>query len=159
VTVRALVSQHYGEPSRVGVMGSSLGGLISFHIAARHPGRYDFAASMSGTMGWGSIGLSSGNQNETMIERYAALGKQTTKLFLDSGGAGTCVDSDNDGIQDDALDGFDNYCENKQLEATLYNLGYVASQDVWHWHEPNAPHNEAAWAARVFRPLGIFAGL
>jgi len=159
LTVRSLIAQHYGEAARVGVMGSSLGGLISFHIAARHPGRYDFAASMSGTMGWGSIGLSNGAQNETMIERYAALGHQTTKLFLDSGGSGTCLDSDNEGIEDDALDGSDNYCENKQLEATLDSAGYVAGQDLWHWHEPNAPHNEAAWAARIFRPLQIFAGL
>jgi predicted alpha/beta superfamily hydrolase len=157
--VRTLIATHYGEPPIIGLLGSSLGGLISFHIAARHPGQYDFAASMSGTMGWGSIGLTGGAQNETMIERYQALGHGATKLYLDSGGNGTCVDSDNDGIEDDALDGSDNHCENKQLESVLYAAGYVADVDVWHWWEPGAPHNEAAWGARVFRPLQIFAGL
>ncbi|RLB58036.1 MAG: hypothetical protein DRI90_17240, partial [Deltaproteobacteria bacterium] len=124
-TVRPLVASRYGEPGRVGVMGSSLGGLISFHIADRHPGAYDFAASMSGTMGWGSIGLTGGMQNETMIERYAAHGHGTTALYVDSGGSGSCVDSDENGIEDDAPDGSDNYYENKQLENMLLSLGYT----------------------------------
>ncbi|RLB62178.1 MAG: hypothetical protein DRI90_09685, partial [Deltaproteobacteria bacterium] len=64
-----------------------------------------------------------------------------------------------DGIEDDAPDGSDNYCENKQLEGVLLSNGYVQGVDLWHWVEPGAPHNEAAWAARVWRPLGAFAGL
>lgn len=157
VTVRALVTAHYTEPPKVGVMGSSLGGLITFHIAARFPGAYDFAASLSGTMGWGSIGV--GVHNETMIERYAAAGHGATALYLDSGGSGTCVDSDADGIEDDDPSSSDNYCENKQLESVLYSTGYVTGVDVWHHHEPGAQHNEAAWAARVWRPLDLFAAL
>ena len=155
--VRALIDQHYGEPARVAVMGSSLGGLISYHIADRFPGEYDFAASLSGTMGWGSIGA--GVSNETMIERYAAAGHRGTALYLDSGGQGTCVDSDGDGIMDDAADGADNYCENIQLRDTLSGVGYTDGVDLWHWYEPGAPHNEAAWADRVFRPLESFGGL
>jgi hypothetical protein len=159
-TVRPLVALHYGEPLRVGVMGSSLGGLISFHIALRFPGEYDFAASLSGSMGWGSIGLTGGAENETMIERYAAAGHGTTALYLDSGGNATaCVDSDGDGTEDDDPTATDNYCENRQLEQTLYGAGYVANTDVWHWWQPNATHDEAAWAARVFRPMQLFAGL
>jgi len=157
--VRGLIEQHYGEPPTVGTLGSSLGGLVSFHIAQRYPGAYSFAASLSGTMGWGSIGLSDGQQNETMIERYQAAGHGSTALYLDSGGGGTCFDSDGDGIEDDDPDAADNYCENKQLESVLYSVGYVSGQDMWHWWEPDAPHNEAAWAARVWRPLEIFAGL
>ncbi len=157
VTVRSLIASQYGEPPTVGLMGSSLGGLISFHIAARYPGAYDYAASLSGTMGWGSVGA--GITNETMIERYAAAGHGATALYLDSGGSGTCVDSDGDGIEDDDPTASDNYCENKQLESVLYSLGYVANVDVWHWWEPDALHNEAAWAARVWRPLDHFASL
>ena len=55
-TVRPLAAATWGEPATVGVLGSSLGGLISFHVADRAPGEYAFAASLSGTMGWGSIG-------------------------------------------------------------------------------------------------------
>lgn len=155
--VRQLVRDQYGEPTKVGVMGSSLGGLISFHIADRYPGAYDFAASLSGTMGWGSIGP--GQTQPTMIERYAAAGHRSTALYLDSGGSGTCFDSDQDGIEDDDPSASDNYCENKQLESVLQSAGYTAGVDMWHWHELAAPHNEAAWAARVWRPLAHFAGL
>jgi Putative esterase len=155
--VRPLVQQTYGEPATVGVIGSSLGGLISLHIAAQNPGDYDFAASLSGTMGWGSIHPSV--HNPTMIELYQALGLTSTALYIDSGGGGACVDSDQDGIEDDDPGGLDNYCENKQLEGVLTAAGYQADVDLWHWWEPGAPHNEAAWAARVWRPLGIFAAL
>jgi predicted alpha/beta superfamily hydrolase len=154
--VRPLVDEVYGEPATVGLMGSSLGGLISFHVADRYPGEYAFAASLSGTMGWGSIGAT----NETMIERYAAAGHRDTALYLDSGGYGTtCEDSDGDGIDDDDWDSADNYCENAQLRDVLAAEGYTFDVDLWHWHEPDATHDEAAWAARVWRPLEIFAAL
>lgn len=152
--VRALVEDHYGEPLTVGVMGSSLGGLISLHMADRFPNDIAFAASMSGTVGWGSIGLN----NETIIERLEAAGHRPVALYVDSGGSGTCADSDGDGIDDDGTAN-DNYCENLQLAGVLTAIGYTADVDFWHWHEPGAPHNEAAWGARVFRPLSLFADL
>jgi hypothetical protein len=156
-TVRPLIRTQYGEPGPIGVMGSSLGGLISLHIADREPGAYAFAASLSGTVGWGSIGA--GVHNQTMIERYKAHGHRSTVLYLDSGGSGACFDSDNDGINDDDPNAHDNFCENNQLRDALFSLGYQANDDLFHWWEPGAQHNEAAWGARVFRPLAIFNGL
>ncbi|GMV12481.1 MAG: hypothetical protein AMXMBFR56_07050 [Polyangiaceae bacterium] len=155
--VRPLIEARYGQPQKVGVMGSSLGGLISFHQVLRHPGTWDYAASLSGTFGWGSIGA----KNETLIARFAKAGKQDTKLYLDSGGGpgSGCADSDGDGTNDDAPDADDNYCETLQLRDVLASQGYVFDQDLWHWWESGAPHNEAAWAARVFRPLQAFEGM
>ncbi|MBM4358213.1 MAG: hypothetical protein FJ096_08880 [Deltaproteobacteria bacterium] len=154
--VRALIQATYGEPAVVGVMGSSLGGLASLHVADRHPGEYRFAASLSGTLGWGSIGPAI--HQATMVERLVAHGHRDTVLYLDSGGGGPCADTDSDGIEDDG-DGSDNYCETKQLEQALLGVGYTSGVDLHHWHEPGAPHNEAAWAARVFRPFAVFAKL
>lgn len=166
-TVRPLIRAHYGEPGPVGVMGSSLGGLISFEIAHQYPDEYAFAASLSGTMGWGSIGAMI--HNETMIERYDGV-HQAPFLYLDSGGddgGGPCLDSDGDGIDDDSPSASDNFCENAQMKQTLLDAGYHAAPeggpyqgfDLFYWHEPAAEHNEAAWAARVFRPLQIFSAL
>jgi predicted alpha/beta superfamily hydrolase len=157
-TVRPLVAKHYGgEPEVRGTMGSSLGGLISFHIADHHPGEYAFAASLSGTMGWGSIG--DGVHNETIIERYAAHGHQSTVLYLDSGGdGGACGDTDGDGVDDDVGQG-DNYCENAQMLGLLLSLGYKENEDLAYVWDPGGLHNEAAWASRVNVPLQIFAGL
>jgi len=156
-TVRPLVKSHYGEPAVVGTMGSSLGGLISFHIADKLPGEYAFAASLSGTMGWGSIG---GNvHNPTMIERYQAHGHQGTVLYLDSGGdGGNCGDTDGDGIDDD-IDQGDNFCENAQMHDLLLTLGYQEGVDLGYVWSPGAQHNEAEWASRVSVPMQIFAGL
>jgi predicted alpha/beta superfamily hydrolase len=156
--VRPLVAAHYGEPPKRGLLGSSLGGLISLHVANKHPGEFAFAASMSGTLGWGSIGATV--HNATMMDRFLAAGHAGTVIFLDSGGGGTtCADSDMDGVDDDDPTDEDNYCETAQMRDLLASMGYQFNVDLYHWHEAGALHNEAAWAARVFRPLQIFAAL
>ena len=165
-TVRKLVADRYGEPAKVGTMGSSLGGLISLHIADRFPGQYVYAASLSGTLGWGKIGATSNSQ--TMIERYVAHGHRATVLYIDAGGGDAalsqqaneaqCVDSDADGIKDDNEIG-DNACENAQMRDALVGVGYQVGTDLFHWWEAGAQHNEAEWAARVFRPMELFVGL
>jgi predicted alpha/beta superfamily hydrolase len=156
-TVRPLIKKQYGEPGPVGVLGSSLGGLIAFHIADHEPGEYAFAGSLSGTMGWGSIGA--GTHNETMIERYQKHGHQKTVLYLDSGGQGPCSDTDGDGIQDDSQTAGDNYCENAQLRDVLYGVGYTKDKDFFYGFAAGATHDEAAWAARVHTPFQIFNAL
>lgn len=153
--VRPLIASVYGEPGRIGVMGSSLGGLISLHAGFQFPEGYDFVGSMSGTVGWGSFGPHTG---ETMIERFNESPTFPFVVYLDSGGEGPCEDADGDGIFDDG-NGTDNYCETVQLRDVLAMKGYVYGESLHHWHEPGAPHNEAAWAERVFRPLQIFSAL
>lgn len=154
--VRPWIQGEYGVPDTVGTLGSSLGGLISLHLALRHRARWDFVGCLSGTLGWGSIEQS----NETMIERYQAAGHIPTGIYLDSGGRSAgCVDSDGDGTRDDASDSFDNYCETLQMVETLESVGFAWDTDLWHWWEPDATHDEQAWAARVWRPVGLFEAL
>ncbi|WP_437538414.1 alpha/beta hydrolase-fold protein [Sorangium sp. So ce726] len=158
-TVRPLIRARYGEPGPIGIMGSSLGGLVSFHAAERHRGEYAFAASLSGTMGWGSIGA--GVHHETMIARYAAHTEPVATLYVDSGGDGRCLDEDGDGVEDDDPTATDNYCENLQLRRVLTRAGspYAEGVSVFYaWHA-GAAHDEAAWAARVAEPLRIFEAL
>jgi hypothetical protein len=152
-SLRADVEDRYGAAARVGLMGSSLGGLVSLVIADLEPDAWDFVISMSGTLGWGSIGA----HEQTIIERYAGAGHRSFGIYLDSGGEGPCEDADGDGILDDSPTSSDNYCETRQMADTLSGIGYAWEEDLWHWHEPGAAHNEAAWAARVGRPLSIFA--
>ncbi|PCC75050.1 Putative esterase [Nannocystis exedens] len=153
--IRPRMEAAYGVPQKVGTMGSSLGGLISLAIADLYPHRYDMAISLSGTVGWGSLEL----HNETILETYEAAGKREFTIYIDSGGEGSCVDADADGIEDDAPDSFDNYCENAQFDAILQSIGYTPEVDLFYVHAPGAMHNEAEWAARVGVPMQIFAGL
>jgi hypothetical protein len=156
-TVRQLVRTHYGEPSKIGVIGSSFGGLMSLHMADRYPGEFDFVASLSGTVAWGSW---AGTGTDTMIHRYQSAGHRDTAIYIDSGGDGdTCVDSDGDGSNDDDPSDSDSYCVNLQFRAALIEMGYVLETDLWHHWSPGAAHNEAAWAARVHRPFQIFLSL
>lgn len=153
--VRPMIDDAYGEPATVGVMGSSLGGVISLYIAHRHPDEFDMAISLSGTLGWGSFGT----HQETLLNLYRDAGVRSTRLYVDSGGgvSGDCVDTDADGILDDNETGADNFCTNRQFADEMADLGYEWAVNLWHWWEPDAPHNEAAWAARIFRPLEYFA--
>lgn len=128
------------EPESVGVMGSSLGGLVSLYIALRHPDVFGQIASMSGTIAWGSIGAN----NPTIIDEYAQQPPIGLRIYLDSGG-------------DEGLgcpeDGSDNYCGNIELADTLRGLGWVDEQDLFYRWDPGAPHNEAAWATRLLPAL------
>jgi hypothetical protein len=151
--LRSRMEEEYGVPRMSGLMGSSLGGLVSLVIAELQPGRWDMALSLSGTAGWGSIGV----DGETVLDRYADLGPGGAAIYVDSGGGGPCEDRDGDGLQDDHPDSADNFCENRQLADQLAAQGYQWEVDLYHWHEAGAPHNEQAWAARVSRPLALFA--
>ena len=44
----------------------------------------------------------------------------------------------------------------RQFADALAGAGYTWDTTLFHWHEPGAPHNEAAWAARVWRPIEQF---
>ena len=157
--IRPHIEATYGSTGKDGVLGSSLGGLISLHVAWRHPGAYDFAASMSGTLGWGRFTL----DEVTMEEQWLASPPPGTAVYVDSGGEpgpdGLCRDLDGDGFPEDDPDSYDNYCETRQFADALAANGFVWEQDLWHWHEPFALHAEFEWAARVDQPLGVFLGL
>ena len=45
------------------------------------------------------------------------------------------------------------------MHTTLLSVGYTDGKDVFYHWQSGAQHNEAAWAARVYRPLQVFAGL
>ena len=157
-TVRPFVEAHYGKPLRSGVMGSSLGGVIAYHQALRHPATWDFVASLSGTMGWGSIDAAT--HNPTIIQLYAALGSCPPPAFyLDSGGGpgSGCVDLDHDGIRDDSPDASDNYCENQQLYQTMLAIG-CGPRLTYKWAQ-GAQHAESYWRVRAPAIFRLFEAL
>jgi hypothetical protein len=156
--IRPHVEATYGSTGLDGVMGSSLGGLISLYAAEEQPD-LDFAASLSGTLGWGKFGL----DNPVMEELWLADPPSGVAVYVDSGGGpgadGACLDLDGDGFPEDDPDSADNYCETRQFADALAASGWTWDQDLWHWWEPDAPHQENAWAARVGQPLDLFLGL
>ncbi|MED5374421.1 MAG: alpha/beta hydrolase-fold protein [Myxococcota bacterium] len=147
------VEEMYGAPQKRGMVGSSMGGLLSLYAGLTQAEHWDYVASLSGTLGWGSLEL----DGATLLSEIAG---QDVAIYLDSGGhdGGGCTDSDGDGVQDDAPDA-DNYCVTRQMADALAADAWIWEQTLWHWHEAGAEHNEAAWAARVWRPVGLFETL
>jgi predicted alpha/beta superfamily hydrolase len=124
------------EAGQTGILGSSLGGLISFYAVQVRPEVFGHGASMSGTFGWGAA---LGNPRSVdLVQQLPPLGHP---LYLDSGGS--------------PQSGDDNYFENVELRDELLLLGWVQSDpdpskvDLYYIWAADAQHNEAAWAARL----------
>lgn len=136
------------EPAGRGVLGSSLGGLASFFAAWARPDRFGHSGAMSGTFGWGSIGLG----GPTLMAEFAAAPPDPAlRFYIDSGGGdgGGCRDADGDGVRDDTPGAEDNYCETLDMAETLRSLGFQDEEDLFHRWVPGASHDEAAWAERL----------
>lgn len=124
-------------PANTAIMGSSLGGLVSLYAAQQRPEVYGTAISLSGTVGWGTLGAS----NPTIGDLIAAAPPSGVTIYLDSGGAAP----DGCELRDDT----DNFCDNVALADRLRGLGWVDEDTLYYRHTPGAAHNEAAWAARL----------
>lgn len=153
--LRPFIEKQYKTKPVRGLMGSSLGGLISLYIAHLYPESYVLSASLSGTLAWGRFGLG----NTTMQTLYTQAGKRAFVVYADSGGGpgSGCSTGPQDALVDE--DDRDNYCSTKSFVEALHGIGYEYEVDLYHWHEQDAPHNEQAWAARVNKPLSIFKAL
>lgn len=137
--VLPFVAERYpvsGVPEDTALLGSSLGGLVSLYIAWSWPDRFGHAGSMSGTVGWGSFGA----RADTILDLFTSDPPAGLRIYIDSGGAEGlgCPDGDSD-----------NYCDNVALAEGLRALGWDDDVDLFYRWEPDAPHNEAAWAARL----------
>ncbi len=157
--IMPIIESTYPTDATDGIVGSSLGGLISIYAGEQYPDVFDFVGSLSGTLSWGRIE----DEHPTMEERYFSAGPNGVPMYVDSGGGpprGGCQDGDDrDMYAGNEGNDEDNYCANRGFVDTLAGVGWMWEENLWHWHEDGAPHNEAAWAARVHRPIDIFAAL
>ncbi|MHB8878859.1 MAG: alpha/beta hydrolase [Myxococcaceae bacterium] len=143
-----------------GLLGSSLGGLISYYVGLKNPAVYKYVGGMSSTFGWGTPTAI------TLFSQAADLSTRDQVYYLDSGGgppsAGPCLYPAND-------DSTDNYCETLAMKSALETLGVnrypldpdattlmPADVNVMHWWTQGAPHNEAAWRVRLHRVFRLF---
>lgn len=113
------------------VIGSSMGGLISFIIAWKHPEIFSKAGCMSSSFYYNNEKVFS------MIDEYKGEKKQI-KYYIDHG-------------EDGLLRGQKMFCK-------LTQLGYIIGTDVDYFYAPGAEHNEKEWAKRLERPLVFFFG-
>jgi len=113
------------------IMGSSMGGLISF-IACW---RYDNVFSMAGCMS-----SSFYHDEEKIFDMINENNrpKNNIKFYIDHG---------EDGL-----------IRGQRMYVKLTELGYVIGKDLDYFYAPQAEHTESAWADRLERPLLFFFG-
>ena len=155
-TVRPFIESQFKVTNKAGLMGSSMGGLVSLYIAHLYPTSYDVVLALSPTTAWGRF---SRNDGQTIEDMYAAAGHRGFTLYLDNGGQapdGECpkvlgtVEASSDEFSRDC------YCFTRSFVDKMDEIGYEWKKDLFHHFEPGAQHNEAAWAARLVLPLTIF---
>jgi predicted alpha/beta superfamily hydrolase len=113
------------------VMGSSLGGLLSFYLAWHHSDVFGRAACLSSTFGW----------DNKLFEEVDAGEKRPIKVYLDSGWPG------------------DNFAETQAMAHKMLAIGYELGRDLHYLAVPEAEHNETAWAQRLHLPFQFLLGL
>jgi enterochelin esterase-like enzyme len=117
-------------PRGTGVIGSSLGGVVSFYMAWEYPEVFGFAACMSSTF----------SHKDDLIDRVLKERKRKTKFYLDSGWPG------------------DNYEVTLAMAMALARRGYRVREEFLHLVFPLEAHDERAWGRRLHLPLQLALG-
>ena len=119
-----------GTPRETGVIGSSLGGVVSFYMAWEHPDVFGYAACLSSTF----------SHKDDLVERVLSEPRHSAKFYLDSGWPG------------------DNYEVTLAMALALGSRGYRVREDFLHLVFPLAEHDEQAWGRRLHIPLQLGLG-
>ncbi|MCK6461659.1 MAG: hypothetical protein L6Q95_17390 [Planctomycetes bacterium] len=117
-------------PRGTGVIGSSLGGVVSFYMAWQYPEVFGFAGCMSSTF----------SHRDDLIDRVLKEPKRKTKFYLDSGWPG------------------DNYEVTLAMAMALERRGYRPREEFLHLAFPLEAHDERAWGRRLHLPLQLALG-
>ncbi|HEY5801986.1 MAG TPA: alpha/beta hydrolase-fold protein [Burkholderiaceae bacterium] len=109
------------------IIGSSLGGIASVHIASNFPAVFGKAGGVSSSFWW--------NDGSLIKQMQTHTSKVPVQFYLDAG-------TDNDGVED-----------TRRMRAAMLEKGYVEGQDLYYYEDQGAGHNERWWAARLDKPL------
>lgn len=112
------------------VLGSSLGGVVSFHTGWSYPEVFGLVGAMSSTFGY----------RDDLLERVAKGPKRPLRIYLDTGWPR------------------DNYEVNRRMRHLLSKRGFVEGKDLLYLAFPEARHDETAWATRAHVPFQYFFG-
>ena len=127
------------ERDHTAVMGSSMGGLISFLMVWNYPQVFSQAACLSPAFLDRDIKANA----VPLVETYDGPAKKI-RIYMDNGGVGL----------DDRLQAG---CE-AMLRALQAN-GFKMGENLEWYRDPEAEHNERAWSKRVWRPLLFMYGV
>ncbi len=134
------------ERAATGIMGSSLGGLISLWAAIRHPATFGLIGSMSTAYPSGQAAVR---------RRLRGLDPAPDRVYLDVGGheGSFAPDARTDRRWSAAV-----LADARRTRDVLIEVGVREPDRLRYVEEPDAIHQEAAWAARLPDALRFLFG-
>ena len=132
-TLKPLVDTKYRTltgPMNTAVMGSSLGGVVSFYLGWQWPNVFGKIACLSSTFTY----------QDNLLDRVSSERKRKIVIYLDSGWPG------------------DNYEATRSMRDRLIWKGYRPGLELFYLAFPEAKHDENAWAARSPIPFQFLFG-
>ncbi len=114
------------------IMGSSMGGLISFLAAWKYPGIFSKAACLSSSFYYDD------EKAIKMVKDFIGE-KKKIKIYIDHG---------EDGLP-----------RGQKMFCALSEKGFIIGTDIDYYYAPGAKHTENAWAERLERPLLFLFGI
>lgn len=147
-TLKPVIDSHFRtrpEKANTGVMGSSMGGLISLYAFFRYPTVFGFAGVMSPSL-WFAQGA--------IFHYVEAAPFHPGKIYLDAG-TREFGDSWPEGITPRTRSR-NFYGRVRYMKRLLARKGYRPVRDMLHVEDRGAYHHEAAWAARLPQAIRFF---
>ena len=132
--LKPFVDKNYrtlSDRENTAIMGSSMGGLISFIAAWKYPDVFSMAGCMSSSFYYDD------EKVFKMIETGNNV-KPDFKIYVDHG---------EDGLP-----------RGQRMFCKLTQMGFVIGKDIDYFYAPKAEHHETAWGDRLERPLLFFFG-
>jgi len=132
-TLKPLIDTKYrtlAGSSNTAVMGSSLGGVVSFYLGWQWPDVFGKVACLSSTFAY----------RDNLLERVFAEPKRQLRIYLDSGWPA------------------DNYEPTRSMRDRLIWKGYRPGSELFYLAFPEAKHDENAWAVRSPIPFQFLFG-
>lgn len=131
--VKPYIDSHFRTrfgPRATGVMGSSLGGVVSFYMGWQWPDIFGSVGCLSSTF----------SHKDNLVDRVLREERRDVRFYLDSGWPG------------------DNYEVGLAMAVALAERGYRYGRDFMYFAFPNAEHSEHDWGQRLHLPFQFFAG-
>ncbi|MGB7556719.1 MAG: alpha/beta hydrolase-fold protein [Candidatus Korobacteraceae bacterium] len=131
--IKPYIDSHFRtRPGRraTGVMGSSLGGVVSFYMGWQWPEVFGGVGCLSSTF----------THKDNLVERVLSEHRRDVRFYIDTGWPG------------------DNYEVGLAMAVALAERGYRYGHDFLYFAFPNAGHSERDWGQRLHLPFQFFAG-
>jgi predicted alpha/beta superfamily hydrolase len=149
-TLKPLIDQSFRtlpDKPNTGILGSSMGGLISLYAFFRHPSVYGFAGVMSPSV-WFA--------NRAIFGFLEEAPYQEGKIYLDAGTREMGGHWPDQTILRSRSRRY--YGRVRRIKRILVKKGYRPTRNLLHVEDNGGGHNESAWAFRLPNAIRFFLG-